>query len=273
VNLKTMESRLVPRLYFAGELLDIDGITGASISRRLGRPAGLPVMPWPTLNQSPDLRRKPTHDAKAAAAEVRQVYADLAARPIERSCTRLQECCHFKLTGRTPYLTRGEALVAAKALRATGRKGLPPAENGTCPLLDLRSGNCLIYNDRPFGCRTHFCAAAGGPYARREVADLIQRLEVIDAQLGGDGASALPHAITSSRAAALMLSGFIQSRIGRICRGDHSTMWPDSPVPSFDGIPYPYVRSRRELSMGGGAFRASRCSDTRWCNPSRRGRA
>ncbi len=28
VNLKTMESRLVPQLYFAGELLDIDGITG-----------------------------------------------------------------------------------------------------------------------------------------------------------------------------------------------------------------------------------------------------
>ncbi|MEP6809941.1 MAG: NAD(P)/FAD-dependent oxidoreductase, partial [Chthoniobacterales bacterium] len=28
VNFQTMESRLVPRLYFAGELLDIDGITG-----------------------------------------------------------------------------------------------------------------------------------------------------------------------------------------------------------------------------------------------------
>jgi predicted flavoprotein YhiN len=28
VNFKTMESRLCPDLYFAGELLDIDGITG-----------------------------------------------------------------------------------------------------------------------------------------------------------------------------------------------------------------------------------------------------
>jgi predicted Rossmann fold flavoprotein len=28
VNFKTMESRIVPHLYFAGELLDIDGITG-----------------------------------------------------------------------------------------------------------------------------------------------------------------------------------------------------------------------------------------------------
>ena len=28
VNLKTMQSKLVPGLYFAGEVLDIDGITG-----------------------------------------------------------------------------------------------------------------------------------------------------------------------------------------------------------------------------------------------------
>jgi len=28
VNFKTMESRICPGLYFAGELLDIDGITG-----------------------------------------------------------------------------------------------------------------------------------------------------------------------------------------------------------------------------------------------------
>ena len=48
-----------------------------------------------------------------AIANVRQVYADLAQRPIERNCTRQTECCHFKLTGRTPYLTKGEALVAA----------------------------------------------------------------------------------------------------------------------------------------------------------------
>ncbi len=28
VNFKTMESRIVPNLHFAGEILDIDGITG-----------------------------------------------------------------------------------------------------------------------------------------------------------------------------------------------------------------------------------------------------
>ena len=133
-----------------------------------------------------------------AVARVRQIYAELAARPIERSCMRVNDCCQFRLTGRTPYLTRGEALVAAKGLRASGRKELPIATNGACPLLDQRAGKCLIYADRPFGCRTHFCAAAGGPYARRDVADLIQRLETIDAELGGNGASALPFAVAEA---------------------------------------------------------------------------
>lgn len=104
------------------------------------------------------------------------------------------ECCHFKLTGRTPYLTKGEALTAAKALRSTGRTRLPDRTDGACPMLDPQ-GRCLIYSDRPFGCRTHFCSAAGGPYARREVSDLIHRLEEIDGQLGGDGGRPLPAAV------------------------------------------------------------------------------
>ena len=132
---------------------------------------------------------------KAALDEVRRVYADLEARPIDRNCVRLKECCHFKLTGRTPYLTKGEALVAAKALRATGRTQLPTNPTGACPMLDATTGNCLIYEARPFGCRTHFCAAAGGPYSRREVIDLIRRLEAVDVELGGSGPRLLQNAI------------------------------------------------------------------------------
>jgi Fe-S-cluster containining protein len=135
---------------------------------------------------------------KSAVEAVREVYADLAVRPIERNCARLTECCHFKLTGRTPYLTKGEALLAAKALRATGRTGLPENTTGACPLLDSISRNCLIYESRPFGCRTHFCAAAGGPYARREVIDLIRRLEAVDAELGGTGPRLLQNAIADA---------------------------------------------------------------------------
>ena len=90
------------------------------------------------------------------------------------------------MTGRTPQLTRGEALLAAKAVRAAGRKALPEKEDGSCPMLRA-DGLCIIYADRPFGCRTHYCAQAGGLVPRSNVIDLIRRLEVVDARLGGTG--------------------------------------------------------------------------------------
>ncbi len=122
------------------------------------------------------------------------VYDELAARPIERACTLRTECCRFQLTGMVPYLTRGEALVAARGLRRTGRVKLPSRDDGACPLLD-EAGRCLVYESRPFGCRTHFCSAAGGPYPRTEVLDLIRKLEDVDRALGGDGARPLPAAV------------------------------------------------------------------------------
>ena len=146
-----------------------------------------------------NLRNVLPEKLRTALAEVRQVYVDLGQRPIERNCTRRTECCHFKLTGRTPYLTKGEALIAAKALRATGRKSLPENADGSCPMLQQETGHCLIYENRPFGCRTHFCTAAGGSIARRDVLDLIRRLEDIDQRLNGDG----PHTLQSAIAAAL----------------------------------------------------------------------
>ena len=136
----------------------------------------------------------------AALAEVKGVYDELATRPVERQCLRRTECCQFKLTGLTPYLTKGEAVLAARAWRASGRTKLPSPADGACPMLEPQSGRCLIYADRPFACRTHFCAAAGGPLARREVVDLIRRLETVDAQLGGDGPHKLPGAVAAALA-------------------------------------------------------------------------
>ena len=133
-----------------------------------------------------------------ALAEVRAVYAELAKRPLERSCQSRTECCQFQLTGLTPQLTKGEALVAAKGFRGTGRKELPESADGACPLLKRETGLCLIYADRPFGCRTHFCAAAGGPYARKEVLDLIRRLEEVDRRLGGAGPRKIQSAVADA---------------------------------------------------------------------------
>jgi hypothetical protein len=135
-----------------------------------------------------------------AIAEVRAIYAELAKRPVERSCQTLTECCQFQLTGQTPHLTKGEALVAAKGVRAAGRKELPEFDDGTCPLLKRETGRCLIYNDRPFGCRTHFCEAAGGPYPRKLVLDLIRRLEAVDVLLGGDGPRKIEAAVADALA-------------------------------------------------------------------------
>jgi Fe-S-cluster containining protein len=117
---------------------------------------------------------------------VSAIYEELARRPVERTCVNRTECCQFKLTGATPYLTLGEAIVAAKGLRAAGRKHLPERADGACPMLKT-NGKCMIYSSRPLGCRTHFCEAAGGPYSRREVLDLIRKLEEIDARNGGKG--------------------------------------------------------------------------------------
>ena len=135
----------------------------------------------------------------AIEIEVRSIYKALSMRPVERECTLSTECCQFQRTGRTPHLTRGEAILAAKAFRATGRKQLPDSLEGACPLLNSKTERCLIYESRPFGCRTHFCRAAGGPYERSAVVDLIRRLETIDTHLGGDG----PHPIQDALKSAL----------------------------------------------------------------------
>src|SRR5262249_37917268 len=125
--------------------------------------------------------------------------ADLERRPAARNCVQRTSCCYFKITGLTPQLTAGEALLAAKAWRATGRKDPKPRPDGGCPMLigETGQGRCAIYADRPFGCRTHFCGEAGGPRARREVADLIRRLEAVDAALGGAGPRALETSIAA----------------------------------------------------------------------------
>lgn len=118
--------------------------------------------------------------------ELKAIYAEIEQRPIERACTLRTGCCHFRQTGRMPLVTHAEALFAAKGVRAAGRTRLKPHPTGACPLLGA-DGRCTIYAHRPFGCRTHFCTEAGGPYPRKLVVDLIHRLEALDERLGHTG--------------------------------------------------------------------------------------
>ena len=131
--------------------------------------------------------------------EVKAIYAELEDRMagLHRDCRVTTRCCRFQLTGEVPVLTLGEAMHAAKGVRASGRKEMPAAPEGACPLLG-RDGKCTIYEHRPFGCRTHFCASAGGMVPTKEVVDLIQRLEALDEKLGGDGSRALPDAVAAA---------------------------------------------------------------------------
>ncbi|HSI85509.1 MAG: YkgJ family cysteine cluster protein [Candidatus Methylacidiphilales bacterium] len=130
-----------------------------------------------------------------ALLEVTAVYAELEKRPIERSCQLRTECCQFKLTGRVPMVTAGEAEIAARGFRGSGRKTLTERADGACPLLIERTGKCMAYTSRPLGCRTHFCEAAGGPRPRSGIVDLIRRLERADEVLGGCGPRPLTAAL------------------------------------------------------------------------------
>jgi Fe-S-cluster containining protein len=118
-----------------------------------------------------------------AITALQEVYQALEQRPPQRDCRLRSECCHFRLTGKTPLVTQVETLYAVRGVKSSGRKKLIPHPNGACPCLG-KDQRCTIYNYRPFGCRTHFCAAAGGPYSRKEVQDLVQRLESLDEALG-----------------------------------------------------------------------------------------
>lgn len=128
-------------------------------------------------------------------AQVEAVYRDLAARPVERACELRAGCCHFRQTGEVPSVTSAEALLLARAVRAGGRTSVPPHPDGACPLFDDKTGGCRHYAARPFGCRTHFCRAAGGPLARREVVDLIRRLEEASEAWGEHHPRPLPEAL------------------------------------------------------------------------------
>ncbi len=139
-------------------------------------------------------RKPPDPSTRAAWDEIKSVYADLEKRPLQRDCQMRTQCCHFRLTGRTPFLTIGEALYAAQGVRASGRTALKPHPEGACPLLG-KDNRCTIYTHRPFGCRTHFCQPAGGMYPRKDIADLIHRLEALDEKLGGDGSRPLEAAV------------------------------------------------------------------------------
>jgi Fe-S-cluster containining protein len=89
------------------------------------------------------------------------------------SCDGSTDCCRFDVTGREPHLWPAEWALLAKGIAARGARlrRLPLA--GTCPLLGS-DGRCTVYDARPFGCRTYYCARATGPTRRPPRAELAE---------------------------------------------------------------------------------------------------
>jgi len=115
-----------------------------------------------------------TRERERALKEVRAVYrqADAAYAPF--SCPASGECCQLSRTGRQPWLWQPEW-----ELLSRGRPLPPPREDGGCPYLDAAGLRCTVYADRPFGCRTFFCARIRGPARQpaETVGALLERLE------------------------------------------------------------------------------------------------
>lgn len=94
-------------------------------------------------------------------------------------CEDTAECCQFAVTGREPYLTEVEWRLVEVELARQGRRVPAMPDGGDCPFLTAER-RCSIYAARPLGCRTFYCRRASGPrVARRELADLTRRLEVL----------------------------------------------------------------------------------------------
>jgi uncharacterized protein len=119
-------------------------------------------MPPRSHPRPPDL----TPSSTVCLDELRVLYAEIDAALEGFGCEGTTDCCRFGVTGREPYPTAVELSFLEKAVRARGglpkRRSLPVAGERRCDLLG-DDGKCLVYDARPFGCRTFYCHRAHGP--------------------------------------------------------------------------------------------------------------
>lgn len=125
-------------------------------------------------------------------ARLRAIYAEADALFAGWTCPGLARCCQFGVTGRQPELWPVEWRVLERALRAR-----PAAKAGRiagdCPAFDPATRRCRAYDDRPFGCRTHFCdeAVPDGKNPRAAIRALARDLAAL-AEEADVGAKLLP---------------------------------------------------------------------------------
>jgi uncharacterized protein len=115
-----------------------------------------------------------------ALQELRAVYRHADAAYAPYSCSASGECCQLAVTKRQPWLWLPEWRLLQR-----GHPLPPPRADGGCPYLDAAGKRCTVYADRPFGCRTFFCARIRGPaqQPKEAVIALSRRIEFISERL------------------------------------------------------------------------------------------
>jgi Fe-S-cluster containining protein len=173
-------------------------------------------MPIPSSRTDRDARSL----REALLRELKAIYAEVDALHAEWTCPASTECCHFRVTGREPYVTSIELELVTKAIAAAGgpsalggygkreRAGVaavrlpllsePADETGRCPLLGS-TGRCVVYEARPFGCRTFYCdrATPGEPVRQRDINEFVRRIQALAERHspGGDRGRPLTRAL------------------------------------------------------------------------------
>ena len=148
-------------------------------------------------------RRPPETAAQRAEtallAELQALYQQADALYAGYRCEGTTECCRFAITGREPYVTAVELRALERAVAARGghlksaKRALPLAprdgDERTCPLLDA-GARCVVYQARPFGCRTFWChrADTDSPVSHKQMSALVAKLKDLAArhQPGGE---------------------------------------------------------------------------------------
>ena len=145
-----------------------------------------------------DRRDRPTLARRSAAPDslrrsdelekkLRDLYARTDALFAAWTCPGSARCCQFGLTGRQPELWSVEGALLERSLRqrpAPKKAGAP----GDCPAFDPATRRCRAYEDRPFGCRTHFCDQAQpcGKNPRSDIRALARELAALGESAGNN---------------------------------------------------------------------------------------
>lgn len=131
---------------------------------------------------------------RRAVTETRAILVKASAAWAAHGCPGTAECCQLAVTRRPPWLWPSEWKLLEARLARDRRPLPPPRADGACPFLDAAGTRCTVYEDRPLGCRTFFCARITGPakLPADETNALLDRLRALNVSTDDD---AVPHSI------------------------------------------------------------------------------